>query len=329
MRLLTRCAVLVLLIGPTWSLCAQEPVPVSAETFAKLMAELSNWGRWGEDDQLGTLNLITQQKRVQAARLVENGVSISLARNLETRQSPDSTYHPIEHTMHFTGIEPGWGMYSEDSFTLRYHGLGHTHLDALCHAFHEGRMYNGYEQTKVTKDGGQVLSIVNAAKGIFTRGVLIDIPWLKDVPYLEPATAIYPEDLDAWAAKTGIQIQAGDVIVVRTGRWARPDDEGLWDTYDSLAGLHASSIRWVRNRDVAAVGSDAGSDVLPWGVEGQFAPVHKLLLVAMGTPIFDNLDLEALSREAKRQGRWDFLFTVAPLRIAGGTGSPLNPIAIF
>lgn len=330
MKLSATCAlVIALLVALPTVVSAQSQAIVSSETFESWISELSNWGRWGDDDQLGTLNLITQQKRVEAARLVESGVSISLARNLETSTPPDSTYHPLEHKMHYTGIEPLAEMYSEDSFSLRYHGLGHSHLDALCHVFHEGRMYNGFDQTMVTDGGCQALSVVNSSQGFFTRGVLIDIPWLKDLPYLEPATAIFPEDLDAWATKTGVEIDPGDVVLIRTGRWARPDAEGLLDTYDSLAGLHASSVEWLRDRDVAAVGTDAGSDVLPSRVEGQWAPVHKLLLVAMGTPIFDNLDLEELSREAKRQGRWKFLFTVAPLRIPGGTGSPLNPIATF
>ncbi len=329
MRLPARFALVISLLGLPVSVCAQEPLLVSSETFEEWMSELSNWGRWGDGDQLGTMNLITPQKRVEAARLVENGISVSLARDLEKTESPDSTYYPLEHEMHYTGLEPLGGMYSEDSFWLRYHGLGHSHLDALCHAFHDGQMYDGLDQKLVTDRGCEALSIVGASKGFFTRGVLIDIPWVKGVSYLEPGTAILPEDLDAWSAKMGIEIAPGDVVLIRTGRWARPNNEALLDNYESLVGLHASAVKWLRARDVAAVGTDGGADVLPSRVEGQFAPVHKLLLVAMGTQIFDNLNLEELSAEAKRLARWEFLFTAAPLRIPGGTGSPLNPIAIF
>lgn len=330
MKFPATCALLVaLLIGLPAIVCAQSKAIVSSETFEEWMAELSNWGRWGDDDQLGTLNLITPEKRVKASRLVENGISVSLARDLEKTESLHDTYYPIKHEMHYTGLEPLGEMYSEDSFWIRYHGLGHSHLDALCHAFHEGRMYNGRAQTMVTTEGCQTHSITGSSEGFFTRGVLIDITWLEGVSYLDPGTAILPEDLDAWSAKAGVEIGPGDVVLIRTGRWARLYEKGPWNAYESLAGLHASSVKWLRDRDVAAVGTDAGVDVLPSGVEGQWAPVHKLLLVALGTQIFDGLDLEELSREAKRQGRWEFLFTAAPLRVPGGTGSPVNPIATF
>lgn len=301
---------------------------VSAETFAEWMSELSNWGRWGDDDELGTVNLITAEKRVNAARLVEKGISVSLARDLDKSESLHNTY-PLKQEMNATGLEPSGDQYSGDSYWIRYHGLAHSHLDALCHVFYDDKMYNGFAQTLVTATGAQRLSIRSLADGIFTRGVLIDIPWAKGVPYLEPGTAIFPEDLDAWATKSGVSVGPGDVVLIRTGRWARLDAKGPWQVWEALAGLHASSIKWLRDRDVAVVGTDAGVDVIPSGVDGQPFPVHRLLVVAMGTPIFDNLDLEPLSREAINQERWDFLFTAAPLRVPGGTGSPLNPIATF
>jgi len=325
----TFALILALLTGLTVVALAQDRPMVSAEQFEKWMSELSNWGRWGEDDQLGTLNLITPEKRVSAARLVEKGISVSLARDLEKTESSDGTYYAFKNEMNFTGLEPNMGMFSGDSFWIRYHGLAHSHLDALCHAFHEGRMYNGHAQTMVTNAGCQALAITGPSNGFFTRGVLIDIPWLKGVSYLEPKTAIYPDDLNAWSDKAGVEIQPGDVVLIRTGRWARLKGTGQRDNYESLPGLHASSVKWLKNRDVAAVGTDAGVDVLPTGVEGQPGPVHKLLLVAMGTQVFDDLDLEELSKEAKRFRRWEFLFTAAPLRAPGGTGSPLNPLAIF
>ena len=330
MRFPAACALVGALIGSVANLgSAAESEAVSSATFERWMSELSNWGRWGDDDQLGTLNLITPETRVAAAQLVERGISVSLARNLATRQTQLSTYYPLEHRMHYAGLEPSDDMYSEDSFSIRYHRLAHSHLDALCHAFHERRMYNGLDQRMVKKEGCEALSVLAASKGIFTRGILIDIAWLKGVSYLSPKTAILPADLDAWSAKTGVEVRPGDVVVIRTGRWARRVAEALRDDYESLAGLHASSVKWLRERDVAAVGTDAGADVLPSRVEGQFAPVHKLLLVAMGTQIFDDLDLEELTKVAQRQSRWDFLFTAAPLRVPGGTGSPLNPIATF
>ena len=319
---------LALLLCSAKTVEAQSQTEVSAETFAEWMSELSNWGRWGDDDELGTVNLITAKKRVDAARLVKTGISVSLARDLEKSESLHNA-NPLKHEMNFTGLEPGGGQFSGDSYWIRYHGLAHSHLDALGHVFYDGKMYNGFAQTLVTDAGAQKLSISTLAHGIFSRGVLIDVPWTKGVSYLEPGTAILPEDLDAWAAESGVRLSPGDVVLIRTGRWARLEDKGPWPVGEALAGLHASAVKWLKDRDVAVVGTDAGVDVIPSGVEGQPFPVHRLLIVAMGTPIFDNLDLEQLRKEAIRQKRWEFLFTVAPLRVRGGTGSPLNPIATF
>lgn len=306
-----------------------QPQPiVSSEKFEQWMSEFSNWGRWGKDDEIGTLNLITAEKRVKAAQLISRGISVSLARVLEASESPHNNF-PIKHEMHYTGLSPADDTFSADSFWIRHHGLAHSHLDALCHVFHDGRMYNGRDQALVTNDGCQALSIEGSSNGFFTRGVLIDIAWLKGVSYLEPGTPILPKDLDAWSSRTGIEVASGDVVLIRTGRWTRVDEKGPWNASESLPGLHASSVKWLKDRDVAAVGTDVGLDVFPSRVEGQSAPVHKLLIVAVGAHVFDNLDLAELSKEAQRQGRWEFLFTAAPLRVQGGSGSALNPIATF
>ena len=326
MKLRTTIVIAALFCLPN-SVGAQSQKLVDSETFDRWMSDLSNWGRWGKDDERGTVNLITPDKRIEAARLVQKGIPVSLARDVEKVKTVDNPY-PFEHEVNSTGLDPS-AEFSGDRYSVQYHGLAHSHLDALCHVFYDGNMYNGFAQTLVTETGGEKLSVRGFADGIFTRGVLIDIAWLRGVPYLEPETAILPEDLDAWTKKTGVEIRAGDVVLIRTGKWARRDEKGAWDTNESLAGLHASSAKWLADRNVAVVGTDAGADVLPSGVEGQSFPVHKLLIVAMGTPIFDNLELEDLSEEAQRQGRWDFLFTAAPLAIPGGTGSPLNPTAIF
>jgi kynurenine formamidase len=195
--------------------------------------------------------------------------------------------------------------------------------------FWQGKMYNGFSQEEVTKDGASKLSIANLKQGVFTRGILIDLPKLKGVAYLEAGTAIYPEDLEAWEKKTRIKISPGDVIFVRTGRWARRAAAGPWDVSRNSAGLHASCAKWIKQRDVAIIGSDVASDLLPSGIEGVSHPIHQLVLVAMGVYIFDNCDLEALSEACDKRNRWDFLLTASPIAVAGGTGSPLNPIATF
>lgn len=289
------------------------------------MVELSNWGRWGREDQLGALNLVTPAKRRQAIALVRDGVSVSLARNVEKEKAADNG-SPFQHWMDRAGTNnPGFA--SSDTFKVSYHGMAHTHIDSLCHMWHQGKMYNGFSQAEVTAEGARKLGILNLKTGILTRGVLIDIPWLKGVEFLEPGTAIQPEDLDAWEKKTGVRVAAGDVVLVRTGRWARRASAGPWG--GKYAGLHGSCARWLKERDVAVIGSDAASDVVPSGIDDVPMPIHQLSIVAMGVWILDNCDLEAVSRAAKERQRWEFLLVVAPLAVPGGTGSPINPVATF
>jgi len=297
----------------------------NAADFERWMTELSNWGRWGKEDQLGALNLVTPAKRKQALALVRDGVPVSLARTAEKEKAVDNG-SPFFHSMDRTGIDnPGFSC--ADTFKVSYHGMAHTHIDSLCHMFHQGRMYNGFPQTNVTAEGAQRLGIQNLKNGTLTRGILMDIPLLKGVEFLEPGTPIFPEDLDAWEKKAGIKVGPGDVIFIRTGRWARRASLGAWG--GKFAGLHGSCARWLKQRDVAVVGSDAASDVLPSGVEEVAMPIHQLCLVAMGTWILDNCDLEAVSAAAKERQRWEFMLFVGPLAVPGGTGSPVNPIATF
>ena len=310
---------------------AQEPPTVTADMVEAWMTELSNWGRWGEKDQLGALNLITPEKRRAAAALVRDGVSVSLAHPMLKETAADNP-NPLHHTMEATGAADSPASYAMDSYEINYHGFAHTHLDALCHVFHQGKMYNGYDRSTVGTEGCSELDIAAVQGGVFTRGVLMDFAWLAGVDYLEPGTAIYPADIEAWEAKTGITVGAGDAVLVRTGRWARRAEKGASSAALGAAGLHASVAPWLKERDVAILGSDAVSDVLPARVEGGegfFLPIHQLTIVALGIPLIDNADLEEVAQEAEARGRWEFLLTLAPMRIEGGTGSPVNPIATF
>ena len=293
----------------------------------KWMKELSNWGRWGKDDQNGALHLITPEKRKAAAALVTEGASVSLARLTEMDKAVDNQ-NPFGLEMNWTGANTP-GQFSLDTYHVLYHGFAHTHMDALCHMFFEGKMFNGHSQKEVTAKGSSQLAIQNDRTGIFTRGILFDIPKLKGVPYLEPKQAIYPEDLDAWEKTAGVHVGSGDVVFIRTGRWARRDSKGPWDVGAESAGLHASCAKWLKSRDIAMLGSDAASDVMPSQVPGVDQPIHQLMLVSMGVALFDNCDLETISAEAAKRKRWSFLLTAAPIPVKGGTGSPLNPIATF
>ncbi|MEE2638333.1 MAG: cyclase family protein, partial [Acidobacteriota bacterium] len=223
---------------------------------------------------------------------------------------------------------------------IAYHGFIHTHLDFLNHNFiGDGVTYNGYQPdpSTVAAEGGHSRNTVHGAKtGIVTRGVLIDMARFKGVPYLEPGTAITVEDLEAWEADTGLTVSAGDAVVIRTGRWARRAEVGPWDIANHAAGLHASVIPWLKQREIALLGGEAPQDVAPAGIDPAVTvaddlgprPLHRFALIYLGMPLFDNLDLEALGETAASLNRWEFLLTAAPLPTRG-TGSPINPIATF
>jgi len=302
----------------------------TAEDFVQLMTQLSNWNRWGKDDQLGAINLITPKKRKQAVILVKEGASFSMARSAELEDAVDNR-QPIVRKMTRVGVgAPTTGIGGTgDTFFISYHGYVHTHMDSLCHFLYNGKMYNGYSQDVVTETGAANNSIINFKDGIITRGVLMDMARHKGVDYLEPGTRIYPEDLDAWEKKARVRVGSGDVIFVRTGRWARRDAKGPWPISEGLAGLHMSCAKWLHSRDAAILGGDGAQDVLPSGVAGISQPIHALALVAMGMPIFDNCDLELIGKEADRRHRWEFLVTASPAAVPGATGSVLNPIATF
>lgn len=291
------------------------------------MKTLSNWGRWGSDDQIGAVNLVTPKTRRVAAKLVREGISVSMARDVEKETAPDNP-NPFLHKMLNVGLNNP-GQFVSDNFQVSYHGYAHSHMDSLCHMAFEGKMYNGFEQAEVVGSGAPKLAVTNYKQGIFARAVLMDIPRLKGVAWLEPGTPIYPADLDAWEKQARVKVRSGDVVLIRTGRWARRDKEGPWDASKKAAGLHASCAKWLKDRDASILGSDAASDVAPSLVDGVNQPIHQLVIIAMGMPIFDNLDLEAVGREAARLKRWEFLVTAAPLAVTGGTGSPFNPIATF
>ncbi len=291
----------------------------------KMFTTLSNWGRWGKDDQLGALNLITPEKRKAAAKLVKEGVSISLAHNVIKERSDDSA--GFDQKM-ISGFKEGAGG-AMDVYSVQYHGFNQTHLDALCHVFHKGQLFNGISPHEITEQGAGKLSVINIKNGIFTRAVLMDLPRLWGMRYLPSAKAIYAEDLDAWEKKAGVKVGSGDVILIYTGRWARRAAEGQWKIMQGSAGLHVSAMPWLKARDVAILGSDLSADVLPSGVEGVALPVHSISIASMGVPILDNLDLEAVSEACASRKRWDFLLTASPLAVDGGTGSPINPVATF
>ena len=315
----------VTIIAMAGARAPQGPAPnkVTPQQFEQWKKDLNNWGRWGKDDEVGTMNLITPAKRKQAAALVKEGFSVSLASDADTVQAIDNP-QPYEHQMLALG---------SDRIGVAFHGIAHTHLDSLAHINYDGVFYNGYkpnpEQVR-SANGHAKNSIHNLKNGIFTRGILIDIPRMKGVQYLEPGTPIYVEDLEAWLKKAGLKIQPGDALFVRAGVWARRKQSGPYLRGRSPggkdAGLDPSVIPWLKKQDIAILASDHPQYVSPSDLPGA---VHDFALVSLGIHLMDNCDLEALSEAADARKRWEFLLTAAPLPIKGGTGSPLNPIATF
>lgn len=298
---------------------------------------LSNWGRWGADDELGTLNHVTDDVRLAAARAVRHGRSVSCAWEIAVPEEMERSTTTCPCAADMPGAEgmPAafhadrrWG-FSSERLGLSFHGDTVTHLDAPCHLFWDGTMYNGRPHTLVDATTGSAWAAVTAAAdGIVTRGVLLDVARVRDVPHLEPGQGVFPDDLEAAERRQGVRVRPGDAVLLRTGHGRVRHEDGATAGFGH-AGWHASCLPWLREREVALIGADTPQDVQPSGVDGVLMPVHAVGLVAMGLWLLDNCDLEACADTAAQLGQWDFQLAVAPVRLAGTSGSPVNPIATF
>jgi kynurenine formamidase len=307
---------------------------ITADWCRKTFESVKNWGRWGADDQRGTLNYITPQQRARAASAVRDGFAVSCALDFPVTPSIENPM-PALHHMVVAGdacTTLGAGLQSAlDFIGISFHGMATSHIDALCHVFVDETMYNGFPASDVKSIGAQKNDIMAAQDGITGRGVLLDIPRLHGRPWLELDERIRPADLEAAERAQRVRVEEGDVLIVSTGRDARRSAHGPWSPNGKgLAGLHPTCIPWLHERRIAVLGSDGISDGLPGlAVPDWPVPVHQCCLVAMGVHLLDNLDLSRLAATCAERERWEFLFTVAPLRVRGGTGSPVNPIAVF
>ena len=308
------------------------PTIENEEDYHHALKELSNWGRWGDDDELGAANLITPVKRKQALALAKEGLTISLAHDVVQEKAADAP-NILERVL---GNVSPTGTTDRYQYTGTYHGVIHSHLDAVdCHVMVEGKGYNGRSMEDIKAAGGCPKGNINALKdGVVTRGILFDATRLpgKATPqgWLEPGTAIHREDLEALEKLESVKVSAGDVILLYTGRWKRRAALGPWPNATGFAGYHADVAYFIKERGISFIGDDGPNDVSPTGLPPAIGiPLHQLALVAMGVSIFDNLDFERAAEQARRLNRYEFLFMAAPLRIDKGTGSPLNPLAIF
>ena len=300
--------------------------------YEQAMEELSNWGRWGPDDELGTANLITPAKRLAAVALVTEGISVSLSHDVAQEGAIDGRAVLNREVLSVNQS----GASDRYQYTGSYHGTIHSHLDAVdCHIMYEGKGYNGVAMEDIEAAGGCPQGSINALKdGIVTRGILFDATLLPGnvnaEGWVEPGTAIRAADLEALEEIQGVRVEPGDVILLYTGRWKRRAALGPWRTSEGVAGYHADVAYFMKARGVSFIGHDMWNDVSPHEFSSEeLLPLHRLSLVALGTSIFDNLDFERLAETAKSLGRYEFLFTAAPLRIEQGMGSPINPIATF
>ena len=311
----------------------QTPAPAAPADTAALRAQyerwrqdFKTWGKWGAGDNKGASNLITPQKVLSATRLVRNGIVVSLAPPVPQTVAADVGANGVFHRTTNAITDGG----TTDNYQVSFHGQTVAHMDSWCHFFENGQMYNGTPvKDNITPEAGcKKGSVMNWKDGIFTRAVLYDIAQLKGVDWADPEVPIRRADLEAWEKKSGVKAGPGDVVLLYIGRWKRRAAVGPWT--GQVAGYYPDTIPWMHERMPAFIGHDFNIDWNPRpGWEGMRNPIHVAVLNWMGINIVECLDLEQAVSTARKLNRYEFLITFAPLTVEGGTGSPLNPLAIF
>ncbi len=315
----------------------EQPATVSLAEFDRIFESVKNWGRWGPDDQLGTLNYITPAKVREAAGLVRSGRRVSMEIPINTVAGPDNP-NPALHFVtqgHDVDIHSHGLRFGMDFLGMVCHGDCHSHVDALCHISYNGKTYNGKPAEEVlTTKGATTLDIANIGNGVVGRGVMLDLPRFRGVKWLEPGEAVTRAELEACEEAQGVHLGEGDIFVYRTGHHRRRLELGAWSNDyppagEGKAGLHVDTVPWMHERKIAAFLPDGDGEAVPSVVPGMLYPIHPLQIVAMGMLTADSLQFEDLARACEEEGRWEFMVVGLPLRLPGGTGSPWNPIAIF
>src|SRR5258705_2697820 len=312
------------------------PAPVSLAEFDATFEVVKNWGRWGPDDERGTLNYITPDKVAAAAALVRKGRSVSMAIPINKAAGPDNP-NPAVHLMslmHDLPISKSGLSFGMCFLGMASHGDCHTHVDALNHVAYRGQLYNGKPASLLTSRGSEWGSIAAYHAGIVGRGVLLDAARHRGVDWLEPGEAVTRAELEAIEKSQGVRLGEGDILVFRTGHHARRLALGAWSndyppSGQGKAGLTVDTIPWMHERRIAAFLPDGDGETVPSQVEDMPYPIHPLQLTAMGMCVSDSLQLEELAVACREEGRSEFMVVGLPLRLPGATGSPWNPIAIF
>ena len=286
----------------------------------------TNWGRWGKDDEVGAVNLITPEKRAAAASLVRSGRAVSLTRPFPTESAANNP-NPAQHWMRF--LDRSLGGAAIDYYGIAYHGQVTTHLDALCHVWDQNGMWNGRDPSKENNTWGANFGSVDKwEQGIITRGVLLDIPKYRGGPYVTQERPVHGWEMEDVAQAQGVSLQPGDALVVYQGRekWQEANLDKPYGSRPERPGMHASCLPFIRDKDVAALVWDM-MDFSPYGYDIPWT-VHGAIF-AYGVAILDNALLQPLAEACAEEGRYEFMLLIAPLSVAGGTGSPVNPIALF
>jgi kynurenine formamidase len=307
-----------------------DKLAIGAAEFRALYDRLRQVPAWGPADRRGALNHLTADRVLAAAGEVRLGRSVSLGAPIETELTPDQP-EPAMHDMKGRPgdqADPEGLTFAQDRLGVNVHGDADSHIDALCHAMYRKTLYNGVPSTAVTSHGAEELSIDVARDGIAGRGVLLDIPRLRGVSWLEPGDLVTADDLTRAAAAQRLTVGAGDLLFVRVGHRRRRAELGPWDTAEARAGLHPAAAEYAAEHKVAVLGSDSNSDTSPTAVEGVSHPVHVLAINALGLHLLDYLQFEDLVPLCEQSGHWSFFCVIAPLRLPRATGSPVNPIAI-
>jgi len=313
---------------------------IDAKTVREWGQRYSNWGRWGADDERGTLNFITPDRILAACALPRSGLVVSCALPFDANgpQSGVGGRHNPIHTMLADGGDaisgaqdflPGGFNYADDAIQMPLQ-CG-TQWDALSHVFYDGKMYNGRDVSLVTSRGAKANAIDKIADGVVGRGVLLDVPRFTKQDWLENGTRILPEHLDDCAESFGVSIERGDILLIRTGMMTRCLKEKSWEGYcgGPAPGLSVHCARWLYEREVAAVATDTwGVEVIPNETKDCFQPLHMISLRNTGLLLGEIFHLDALAQACAEDGRYAFLFTAPPLPITGAVGSPINPLAI-
>jgi kynurenine formamidase len=300
---------------------------LSAAEFRALYLRVKRMSRWGPADRRGALNNISPSGVVAAASDVWRGRAVSLAAPIGSEVALDNP-DPAVHEMTQTGTGSGLS-FAMDRVAMNIHGNADSHIDALCHVMFDGTLYNDISAGAVTAAGATELSIEVAGNGIVGRGLLLDIPRWRGVSWLDPGDHVTADDLITAEAAQEVRISRGDLLFVRVGHHSRRRALGPWDSANGRAGLHPAALELLAERRIAVLGSDGNNDTAPSAAEGVDFPVHVLAVNAMGMHLMDWLQLDNLTAACEELNRWSFFCVIAPLRLRGGTGSPINPVAVF